>query len=129
LRLLLDSNVLLWSLSDRKKLTPRVRQLIDDDLNELFVSRTSVWELSAKVAAGRLAMPGSTIQSLLDQIAIAGLSVLELEDRYILRSETLPFHHSDPFDRLLIAQALEEDLTILSSDEKIPLYDVKVIWK
>jgi PIN domain nuclease of toxin-antitoxin system len=55
--------------------------------------------------------------------------VLELENRYIVRTETLPYHHSDPFDRILIAQALEEGLTILSSDAKIPLYDAPVIWK
>jgi len=115
--------------SDRTKLTPRTLQIVEDDQNELFVSRTSIWELSAKVAAGRLAMPGSTIQSLLDQIAVAGLIVLELEDRFILRTETLPYHHSDPFDRILIAQALEEDLTILTSDSAIPLYAVAVIWK
>jgi len=129
LKLLFDSNVLLWSISDRKKLTPRVRQIIDDSQNEFFVSRTSIWELSATVAAGRLQMPGSTIQSLIDQIEIAGLSIIELENRYILRTETLPYHHSDPFDRILIAQALEENLTILSSDSKFPLYDAPVIWK
>ena len=129
MRCLLDSNVLYWMFSDRTKLTPRTLQIVEDDQNELFVSRTSIWELSAKVAAGRLAMPGSTIQSLLDQIAVAGLIVLELEDRFILRTETLPYHHSDPFDRILIAQALEEDLTILTSDSEIPLYAVAVIWK
>ncbi len=121
--------MLLRSLSDRKKLTPRVRELIDDSQNEFFISRTSIWELSATVAAGRLQMPGSTIQSLIDQIEIAELTVLELEDRYILRTERLPYHHSDPFDRILIAQALEEGMTILSSDSKFPLYDAPVIWK
>jgi PIN domain nuclease of toxin-antitoxin system len=129
LKFLLDSNVLLWSISDRKKLTSRVRQIIDDSQNEFFVSRTSIWELSATVAAGRLQMPGSTIQSLIDQIKIAGLTILELENRYILRTESLPYHHSDPFDRILIAQALEENLTILSSDSKFPLYGAPVIWK
>ncbi len=74
-------------------------------------------------------MPGSTVQSLIEQIEIAGFTILELEDRYILRTETLPYHHSDPFDRILIAQALEEGLTILSSDAKFPLYDAPVIWK
>ncbi len=129
MRFLLDSNVLLWSLADRSKLTPRVRQIIDDPQNEFFVSRTSIWELSATVAAGRLQMPGSTIQSLIKQIEMTGLTVLELENRYILRTETLPYHHSDPFDRILIAQALEGGLTILSSDSKLPLYDAPVIWK
>ena len=123
-----DSNVLLWSISDRKKLTPRVRQIINDSQNEFSVSRTSIWELSAKVAAGRLQMPGSTIQSLIDQIKIAGLTILELEDRYILRTETLPYHHSDPFDRLLISQAIAESLPILTHDEKFPPYPVKLIW-
>jgi PIN domain nuclease of toxin-antitoxin system len=65
-------------LSDRGKLTPRTLKLVEDERNELFVSRTSIWELSAKVAAGRLAMPGSTIQSLIDEIGKASVVVLEL---------------------------------------------------
>ncbi len=129
MRLLLDSNVLLRWVSERSKLTPRALQLIDDDRNELFVSRTSIWELSAKAATGRLPLLGSTIQSLIDQIDIVGITVLELEDRYILRSETLPNHHSDPFDRIQIAQALEEGLTLLTSDSDIPRYDVPTVWK
>ncbi len=129
MKFLLDSNVLLWSISDRSKLTPRVRQIIDDPQSELHVSRTSIWELSATVAAGRLKMPGSSIQSLIDQIDMLGLEILELENRYILRTETLPYHHSDPFDRILIAQALEDGLTLLSSDGKFPLYAAPVIWK
>ena len=129
MKFLFDSNVLLWSFSNRSKLTPRVRQIIDDPQNEFYVSRTSLWELSAAVAAGRILMPGNSIQALIDQIEIASLPILELENRYILRTETLPYHHSDPFDRILIAQALEENLTILSSDSKFPLYDAPVIWK
>ncbi len=129
MRYLLDSNVLLWMFSDRSKLTSRVQQILEDDRNDLLVSRTSIWELSATVAAGRIELPGSTIQSLIDQIERAGLAVLELENKYILRTETLPYHHSDPFDRILIAQAMEESLAILSSDTQMPLYDVAVIWK
>jgi len=74
-------------------------------------------------------MPGNTIQSLIDQIEIVGVTILELENRYILRTESLPYHHSDPFDRIVIAQALEEGMTILSSDGKFPLYNAPVIWK
>jgi PIN domain nuclease of toxin-antitoxin system len=114
---------------DRSKLTSRALQVLEDDQNSLFVSRTSLWELSAAVAAGRLPMPGDSIQYIIDQIAKADTVILELEDRYILRTETLPYHHRDPFDRILIAQALEEGLTILSSDSKFPLYDAPVIWK
>jgi PIN domain nuclease of toxin-antitoxin system len=126
---LLDSNVLLWSILDRKKLTPRIRQIIDDSENEFLVSRTSIWELSNKASRGGIPVLGSTIQPLIDQIAILGITVLELEDRYILRAGMLPPHHSDPFDRILIAQALEEDLTILTSDADIARYAASVIWK
>jgi len=129
LRLLLDSNVLLWSLSDRKRLTPRVRRMLEDGHNELFVSQASVWELSIKVAKGKLALPGSSVRSLLDQIAKTGMNVLPIEDAHILRTETLLHHHRDPFDRILVAQALEEDLTILTSDADIPKYDAPVIWR
>ena len=129
MRLLLDSNVLLWALSDRKRLTAKVRRLIESDEHELFVSRASIWELSIKVAKGRLEMPGSSIQSLLDEIGKMGMLILPIGDAHILRTETLPHHHGDPFDRMIVAQALEEDCTILSSDAALAAYDVKVIWR
>lgn len=129
MRLLLDSNVLVWSLSDRKRLTPRVRRMLEDNQNELFVSRVSVWELSIKVAKGKLTMPGSSVRSLLEQIAETGMTVLPIEDAHILRTETVPHHHRDPFDRILVAQALEGGLTILTSDSEISKYDAPVIWQ
>jgi len=129
LRLLLDSNVLLWALSDRKRLTAKVRRLIESDEHELFVSRASIWELSIKVAKGRLEMPGSSIQSLLDEIGKMGMLILPIVDAHILRTETLPHHHGDPFDRMIVAQALEEGCTILSSDAALAAYDAKVIWR
>jgi len=123
LRLLLDSNVLLWALSDRKRLTAKVRRLLELDEHELFVSRASIWELSIKVAKGRLEMPGSSVRSLL------GILILPISDAHILRVQTLPHHHGDPFDRMIVAQALEEDCTILSSDVAMAAYDARVIWK
>ena len=128
MRLLIDANVLLWSIYERNKLTLRVRQLIDDDQSDLFVSRTVLWEISAKAAAGRLPLVGNSIAFILQQVARTGVVILELEDRYILRAETLPQHHGDPFDRIQIAQALEEGLTILTSDADIALYAAPVIW-
>ena len=129
MRLLLDSNVLLWALSDRKRLTVKVRRLIESDEHELFVSRASIWELSIKVAKGRLEMPGSSIQSLLDEIGKMGMLILPISDAHILRTETLPHHHGDPFDRMIVGQALEEGCAILSSDAALAAYDAKVIWR
>ncbi len=129
MRLLLDSNVLLWSFADRKPLTPKVLQLIEDDTNELIVSRASIWEIAIKVAKGALTIPGSSVRSLLDQIEMTGMSILPIENSHILQMEKLPHHHKDPFDRIIVAQAIEENLPILSSDRDIPLYPVTVIWK
>jgi PIN domain nuclease of toxin-antitoxin system len=129
LRLLLDSNVLLWALSDRKRLTAKVRRLLESEEHELLVSRASIWELSIKVAKGRLEMPGSSIQSLLDEIGKMGILVLPISDTHILRTETLPHYHGDPFDRMIVAQALEEDCMILSSDTALAAYDARVIWR
>ncbi|SNT40382.1 PIN domain nuclease, a component of toxin-antitoxin system (PIN domain) [Granulicella rosea] len=129
MKLLLDSNVLYWSVFDREKLTAKVRELLEADQNELFVSRASLWELSAKASRGGLAMPDSSIRFLLGRVEEIGITTLPIEMSYILKSETLPYHHSDPFDRLIVAQALEEGLTILTSDSDIPRYDAPVIWR
>jgi PIN domain nuclease of toxin-antitoxin system len=129
LRLLLDSNVLLWALSDRKRLTAKVRRLLESDEQELFVSRASIWEISIKVAKGRLEIPGSSIRSLLEEIGRMGVLILPISDAHILRTEELPHHHGDPFDRMIVAQALEEDCTILSSDAALAAYDARVVWR
>ena len=100
-----------------------------DDGNDLFVSSASVWELSIKVAKGKLPMPGSSIQYVIGQMAAMRMTLLPIQTAHILRTETLPHHHGDPFDRMIVAQALEEDLTILTSDSEIPKYDAPVIWK
>jgi PIN domain nuclease of toxin-antitoxin system len=129
MRLLLDSNVLLWSIFERHKLTPSTKLLIEDDANELYVSRTSLWEISAKASSGRLPLVGISIAYIIEQVRQTGLIVLELENRYILRAESLPFHHADPFDRILVAHAIEDSLTVLTADRDIPKYDAAVIWK
>ena len=129
MKLLLDSNVLLWSIFDRKMLSSKVRRLIEDDAHEIFVSVASVWELSIKVAKGKLAMPGGSIRYVMEQIRRTETTVLPLSNKHILRVETLPHHHGDPFDRMIVAQALEEDCTILSSDVAMAAYDARVIWK
>ena len=103
--------------------------MLEDNQNELFVSRVSVWELSIKVAKGKLTMPGSSVRSLLEQNAETGMTVLPIEDAHILRTETVPHHHRDPFDSILVAQALEGGLTILTSDSEISKYDAPVIWQ
>ena len=127
MRHLLDSHVLLWTFTDRKRLTQRALSLIEDDANELFASMVSLWELSLKVAKGKLELPGDSVQVLFDQIERTRMTLLPISQRHIIRSEKLPPHHGDPFERLLVAQAIEEDLVLLSADTKMPLYLPQVI--
>jgi PIN domain nuclease of toxin-antitoxin system len=129
-KLLLDANVLLWMLSDRQRLTKRARRLVEDDRNELFFSLASVWEVAIKIAKGKLIIPGGTAESLLPELQKLGVVVLPIDQLSIFRTQTLPQFgdHKDPFDRILVAQALELGLTILTADSDIPRYSVPVIW-
>lgn len=129
MRYLLDSNVLYWYITNRSRLTRRVERLLDDTGHELFVSTASLWELSIKIAKGKLIVPNSTILSFYEQVDRLGIAILPITRTHILRTETLPHHHGDPFDRMIIAQALEDRLTILTADADIPLYAAPVIWK
>ena len=129
MRVLVDSNVLYWYLGDRAKLTPRVLKLLDDGSNDLYVSSVSLWELSIKVAKGKLTVPGNSIRSFYEQVDRIGITILTVTKGHILRTESLPHHHRDPFDRMIVAQALEESLTILTADSDIPKYAAPVIWK
>ncbi len=117
-------------LSDRKRLTARALRLIEDDRNELFFSLASIWEVAIKIAKGKLAIPGGAAESLLPELKKLGVMVLPIDQPSILRTQTLPQFpdHKDPFDRLLVAQALELGLTILTADRDIVRYSATVVW-
>ncbi len=129
MRYLLDSHVLYWYISDRTRLPKSVNQALDDGSNDLFLSSASLWEMSIKIAKGKLSVPDQSVQSLYEQVERLGIAILSITRSHILRTETLPHLHGDPFDRMIIAQALEEGLTILTSDGHIARYDVSILWE
>jgi PIN domain nuclease of toxin-antitoxin system len=120
MRLLLDTHVLLWWLANNPRLSVSAREVIADSGNQVFVSAASAWEIAIKKALGKLAAP----EDLLGAIAANNFEPLVIKIEHTLRLGELPLHHNDPFDRILIAQALYEDLTLLSGDGKIALYEV-----
>jgi PIN domain nuclease of toxin-antitoxin system len=122
-RYLLDTQVLLWALGNIERLTPSVREAIQDPANDVFVSAVSGWEIGIKVAIGKLHIPGD----LEEQIRAADLVMLPVTfaDGMALRS--LPRHHEDPFDRLLIVQAVARQLTIVTADRRIAVYGVQCL--
>jgi len=123
LRLLIDSNALIWMVSKPAELSRLARNALVDPSNDRFVSMAAVWEISIKVSQGRLSLPG-TLENAVDSMAAR---LLPIAMSYIGRAQILPFHHRDPFDRMMIAQAIEEGLTIVTRDRIFQAYGVPVL--
>ena len=122
-RVLLDTQALLQYLDDEQALRPGARRTIADPANEVFVSAVSVWEIAIKRAQGRLQAPGI----LTDLVEGSGFTELVVKSSHAERAGGLPKHHRDPFDRMLVAQAQAEGLSIVTRDRLIRLYDVPTI--
>jgi PIN domain nuclease of toxin-antitoxin system len=128
MNLLVDSHAIVWAMLDDHRLSPRARRALRTGGERLHVSIVSFWELSLKIALGKLRTITSSIAYLRDECHQHGIQIVPLRVEHILRAESLPLHHRDPFDRMLIAQALHEDLTILTNDTHFRSYPVKVLW-
>jgi PIN domain nuclease of toxin-antitoxin system len=121
-RLLLDTHTLLWWLAD-EGLTPQARDAIADPANLVVVSAASAWEISVKKALGKLAAPDDLEQ----QVQTGGLEPLPISIAHGIAAGRLPHHHEDPFDRMLIAQAFAEGLTIVTRDKRFDDYGVALL--
>lgn len=122
MNLLLDTNALLWLLSDDGRLVSAAREAIQN-AHQITVSEVSLWEISIKVSIGKL----QPIPELYDTISDLGFRRLTLKNEYLQLYETLPFLHRDPFDRMLVAQASIENLSLITSDPFMRDYGIKVI--
>lgn len=127
MRLLLDTHAWLWATTERDRLSAEAIALLEDTENEALVSAASAHEIAIKWSLGKLRLPEPPASWVPAVVARRGYGVLPIELRHALRVSTLPKHHADPFDRVLIAQALEEDLPILTADPAIRRYEVRVI--
>ncbi|MBF2057873.1 MAG: type II toxin-antitoxin system VapC family toxin [Cyanobacterium sp. T60_A2020_053] len=123
MKFLLDTHILLWWLGDEAKLSPQIRAVICHPENMIFVSAATVWEMSIKKSLGKLFVPNNLLEKLKDNY----FRVLDITAEHGLKVTDLPLHHKDPFDRMLIAQAMIEDLTIITLDTKFPLYDITLL--
>lgn len=126
--MLLDTHAFLWWVSDSPELSPDAREAIADEDNEPIFSAVSGWEIAIKAGTGRLELPGSPGRFVNEQLSKNDLEVMPVYLRHVLGVYELPGHHRDPFDRLLISQALSEGIPILSMDPEISRYPVEVIW-
>jgi PIN domain nuclease of toxin-antitoxin system len=127
-KLLLDTHAFLWWVSDNPKLSPRARRLIAAGTNQVFFSAASAWEIAINTGLGRLTVAGDLQEFMLEQLRLNGFEVLPIHLKHALLTHRLPPHHSDPFDRMLVAQAMAEGLAILSADPALGRYRVRVVW-
>ncbi len=126
MRLLLDTHVFLWVQTTPERLGEQVT-LVEDERNELVVSAASSWEIAIKYELGRLPLPEEPSRYVPSRIQVIGAQPLPVEHSHALAVAGLPTLHGDPFDRLLVAQAQLEDLTILTADQTVAQYPVAAL--
>jgi PIN domain nuclease of toxin-antitoxin system len=123
MNLLLDTHVLIWAFADDPRLAPSARELIGDGNNQVFVSAATAWEIAIKRALGKLEAPSDYLEGLRRY----RFTPLDITTEHALGVERLPPHHDDPFDRVLVAQAQAERLTMVTRDRRISAYDIRVV--
>jgi PIN domain nuclease of toxin-antitoxin system len=124
--ILLDTHAWLWMMIEPKRIGRKTRALVADRANTFRLSVASVWELAIKHAAGRLVLPEEPLAYVRSRTREDGVALLPIQVEHVCAAALLPRHHADPFDRVLVAQAQAEDLVLLTHDQHIPLYGVRV---
>lgn len=126
MNILLDTHIALWAIADSPKLSAAARELILAPRSTLYVSTASIWEIGIKFALQRGDMPLSG-QAALNYFRRAGYRILPVEAEHAVAVESLPLHHQDPFDRLLVAQALNEPLRLITHDQQVARYSDTIV--
>jgi PIN domain nuclease of toxin-antitoxin system len=127
MKYLLDTHTLLWFLEGDSSLSELAIALIEDEKNLKYVSIASIWEIGIKCSLGKIHIT-KELRGFLAELILTEIQVLPISFNHILRLNALEFHHRDPFDRLIIAQGLEEGLTIITKDVVFSEYSVKTTW-
>jgi PIN domain nuclease of toxin-antitoxin system len=128
MKLLLDTHSLLWFISGDARLSSTARSSIEDASHDKFVSIASLWETAIKVSIGKIALNAPFDRLFPHQLVINGFELLPISIRHTSAVSRLPFHHRDPFDRIFVAQAIAESLSIVSGDTAFDNYGVNRLW-
>ena len=131
MRFLIDTQIFLWFVAGSSDLKENIKILLEDENNEIYLSIASLWEISIKTALGKLAIAGD-YETVIDDVVENGMEILNINFAHTVEQNKLDFHHKDPFDRLIAAQAIVERVNLISSDEIFDSYfigkSVKRIW-
>lgn len=129
MKFFLDTHTFLWFVDESPQLAAHSRQLIEDGNNEVHVSVASIWEMAIKVSLNKLEVPAAFETFISQQLAANDFLLLPVEVTHPRVVTSLPFHHKDPFDRLLAAQALAENIPVISADSKLDPYGIQRVWQ
>ena len=127
MRLLLDTHTFLWFVNDNPKLSNRLKELIEDTNNVSYLSVASLWEISIKFNLGKLTLDPNYEEFIEREVTTSTIQLLNIELEHLRINATLPFHHRDPFDRLIIAQSIAENIPIVTLDSAFDKYSATLI--
>ena len=128
MKILLDTHAFLWWNMDSPQLSQKAKEMIASSKTEVFISAASTWEIAIKCQKGKLILPEVPEKYVISRISYYGFEPLPIHISHTLKTFNLPVIHSDPFDRILIAQCELENMSIVSADEIIQQYEVNVLW-
>ena len=128
LKILFDTHAFFWIVSDDPRLSAAARKIFARSDSEIILSVASIWEILLKAQTGKFPFPRPADAYIRAQIKKSSITVLPIRLEHVFRLEQLALHHRDPFDRIILAQALEENIPIVSADSKFRLYPVEVLW-
>lgn len=126
MRLLLDTHILIWFLEGNLSLSTSRQQIINDSTNKVFVSIASLWEMAIKVSVGKLNL-SKPLADVVKQLAVENIEILSISPSHTIEVSALPFHHRDPFDRIIIAQSKIENLPVMTDDAEFSAYGIKLL--
>jgi len=127
MKVLIDTHIFIWYVQNSEKLTNSVAKLINNGRNEILLSTVSIWEIAIKQSIGKLNLGVPYANFIREQMSLNKMELLPISLEHLEIVTSLPFHHRDPFDRLLIAQAIAEGIAIVSADSAFSLYPVQII--
>ena len=128
MRLLLDTHTFIWYVTNNSKLSSTAKLLINDENNEVVMSKASVWEMAIKYSIGKLSFDTRFDIFIERQLSLNNIELLDIETNHLIAIATLPPHHGDPFDRLIIVQAMLEGLPVVGIDAAFDAYEVRRLW-
>lgn len=126
MRILIDTHILVWQAEGDEKLPLEWRQIISDPSNSISISVVSFWEIAIKISRGKLSI-SKTIEEMIGAVELSNISVLPIRSSHTIQVSRLPFHHKDPFDRMIIAQSIVEDLPLMTLDGDLSPYKIELV--